>query len=478
MMYVTWKRTAMLQESRQLEEWSDLSLEGRSSPPSVATAGDGNAPVTLDEPERNPGNGGATSTNRNDNLKVRGGQDAPLQVLKPLAKPIAREEGGGRPPKAAPEIKAGPPPGGMHGKLWEDLIARSCATDFSAAITKQLKPWAETGIQMGMLDRLYCIRKQVSRVSIRGGELRQANWQLNMDHNRLRSSFWLIQLVLQRSKQRNDPLPDVEMILNPTDKTARFASGRQQKDEAGIELRSAPLMCNVKCANDTSISFPLYYHTLYGLPDGTMSLEMYHAKFTALEHLGTNSGWDEKKDKLFFSATNARGHREKLFHIKSPYLEAAHKNVPLKTYGEYKYNVYTYGHSGWSRRLREMMFMNTTVFMETSSCNEFFFDALQPGTDYVPVAEDLSDLRARLESVAQDPESARIMSNNWLTNAKPLMRLECILDYIEQLLRAYAKLQKFTPPDRSDWGLHTLESGSKYFLESMPPNVATCRPYF
>lgn len=446
-----------MEESRQLEALSDLSVE---SPPPVVPVHGHSIPA-------------ATVTG---SLPLA----TPSVTLKstPIARPVERKANTEGQQKATPEIKLGPPLGGLEGKLWDDLLSRTCSADFSAAIAKQLEPWSKTGIQMGTLDRLYCIRKQVSRVSIRNGELRQANWQLNMDHNRLRSSFWLIQLVLQRANQRGDPLPDVEMIVNPTDKTARFASGRQQKDEKGIALRSAPLMCNVKCANDTSISFPLYYHTLYGLPDGQMSLEMYHAKFTALEHMGTNVKWDAKQDKLFFSATNARGHRAKLFDIKSPYLEAVSKNVPLKKYGGYKYNVYTYGHSGWSRRLREMMFMNTTVFMETSSCNEFFFDSLHPGTDYIPVAEDLSDLQDRLESVARDPDTARIISNNWLKSAKPLMRLECILDYIEQLLRAYAKLQKFDPPDRSDWGLHTLDSNAQYFLESTPPDVTTCRPYF
>jgi hypothetical protein len=303
-----------------------------------------------------------------------------------------------------------------------------------------------------------------------------------MDFNRLRSSFWLIQLVLQRAAQRDDPIPDLEMVLNPTDKSAQFASGRQQSDKFGIELRSAPLMCNVKCANatwtDTSISFPLYYHTLYGLPDGQMSLQMYKDKFAALEQIGTATSWDEKKNKLFFSATNARGHREKMFEIKSPMLEAVTRKVPLKTYGEYKYNAYTYGHSGWSARLRELMFMNTTVLMEKSMCNEYFFDSLREGIDYVPVAEDLSNLQELLERVSQNTVGVRQMANRWVEAAKPLMTLECILDYMENVLRAYSKLQRFDPPDRSAWPLHSIDSPAKYFLEKTPPKVEVCRPFF
>ena len=79
---------------------------------------------------------------------------------------------------------------------------QACPANFAGAVAKQLAPWADTGIQMGMLDHLYCIRKQVARVSIHGGRIRQVNWQLNMDHNRLRSSFWLLRQTIDRAQQR------------------------------------------------------------------------------------------------------------------------------------------------------------------------------------------------------------------------------------------------------------------------------------
>jgi hypothetical protein len=35
-------------------------------------------------------------------------------------------------------------------------------------------------------------------------------------------------------------------------------------------------------------------------------------------------------------------------------------------------NAHRYGHSGWSARLREITYMNTTVFVEDSPCHEYF----------------------------------------------------------------------------------------------------------
>ena len=45
--------------------------------------------------------------------------------------------------------------------------------------------------------------------------------------------------------------------------------------------------------------------------------------------------------------------------------------------------MYTYGHSGWSQRLRELAFMNATVLMESSDCSEFFFDSFVPNVSFM-----------------------------------------------------------------------------------------------
>eukprot|EP00039_Didymoeca_costata_P005595 m.82816 g.82816 ORF g.82816 m.82816 type:complete len:451 (+) comp12889_c0_seq4:173-1525(+) len=369
----------------------------------------------------------------------------------------------------------------LRTKLWQDISSAVCPISFTETVATQLQPWTagnNTGISTAMLDRLYCIRKQVARVSIVHSEIRQVNWQLTMDHSRLRSAFWFLHLAINRAKQRGNPIPDVEFIMNPTDKTSNFASGKQRTDKLGNELRQAPLFCNVKCGLDASISFPLYYHTIYGLPDGQMSLDMYYAKYNALKGLGRKLQWTEKKDKLFFSSSNTRGFRGKLFEKKSSYIEALSHNVPLSQYGDYKYLVYTYGHSGWSGRLRELAFINTTLLMETTECREFFVDSFVSGVDFVPVAEDFSDIEEVLERTRSDPEKAQKMAASWYKKGEHLMSLECVLDYIENLLREYAKLQNFVPEAHPDWERHYMNSSAQYFLDPRPPSLDMCRDHF
>lgn len=93
-----------------------------------------------------------------------------------------------------------------------------------------------------MIDAVYCVRKHVAAISLHNGVVRQRNWQLGMDHNRLRSGLWLLQLAVRRATANGNPLPNVEFIVNPTDKTANFASGKQMGDKRGNRLRQVSIL--------------------------------------------------------------------------------------------------------------------------------------------------------------------------------------------------------------------------------------------
>lgn len=386
------------------------------------------------------------------------------------------------PPNAAPLASAVQDTAGdgdaLEAALWKQVVEADCRVDFTATIETQLAPFLTAGITQQQLDELYCIRKNVARVSVHNGVIRQENWQLSLDHNRLRSGMYLLHLAVLRARLRGRPVPDVELVVNPTDKTANFASGKQRSNKDGDRLRRTPLLCNVKCTDDAGISFPFYYHPLFGLPDGTMSLRRYADNHRDLVRIGTGASWDAKRPKAFFSAKNTRGHRARMFALDTPHLETRRGNVPLPTYGDYRYSVYTYGHSGWSARLRELMFFNTTVLLERSKCSEFILHTFKAGTDYIPVAEDLSDLPDVLAAAAADSDGSRAMAMRWVAKGRDLLRMECLLEYIAELLRAYAKLQHFTPQPRPTWGEHRLNSTLHYFLDARPPRVDTCRPYF
>jgi len=82
-------------------------------------------------------------------------------------------------------------------------------------------------------------------------ELRYGQWNLgNMNIHRLSSAVWLLQLTADRALARGHPLPNVDMMFQPGDGSFSTAAPSQQWDNAG------PLMSNVKCQGDASVSFP------------------------------------------------------------------------------------------------------------------------------------------------------------------------------------------------------------------------------
>lgn len=343
---------------------------------------------------------------------------------------------------------------------WEALLERKCHINWSRAVEVALANWKDTGISEQQLDEL-CRRKAL-RVSVRGTELRHMAWNLpGMNLHRVASAVWLLQLTADRAAARGQPLPNVELMLQPGDGSFSTAMPMMQWVDAG------PLLSNIKCANDASVSFPFTFHDQFGEGTGRMTFALWEQRSKQLADWGAGS-WDAKNNSLFFSAgygAAVRGNRSHLFETGSPYVKAVPHGFPLSEYGRYRYLAYAYGHCGWSRRLHELAFMDTVVFMEGSTCREYMHYAFDPDTDFVDVREDFADLRVKLEALVAKPDVARAMAARWVTKGREAMSLACTLDYIDTLVRAYARLQRFVPQPRPDWPLYPHGSDQQYFRE-------------
>ena len=221
-----------------------------------------------------------------------------------------------------------------------------------------------------------------------------------------------------------------------------------------------------------------------------MSLKMYEEAVAELDQLGPQhrKAWATKEPKLFFSAghgtgkgaASKRGHRKELFSITSDHTLIVEESHPLEKYADFQYLVYAYGRCGWSRRLHELAFIEAVVFLEASSCTEFYLSALTPGVDYIPVAEDFSDLAEKLEALHAQPTRAAKMAKSWASKARALFTLPCLLDYTEGLLGEYAKLQKFKPVARAGWLKYDLgnpECHTVKFFHSPVNDTDTCAKY-
>jgi len=353
-----------------------------------------------------------------------------------------------------------------------DRVMEKCMVDFRAAVQEQLSPWPDRNITQRRLDRLFCVRKQVAKISYVAGQLRHASFQLNMDLNRLMGTMWLIHLAAVRAEASGRRLPDFEIVLNPTDKTSAFAKGRSKEWEDPL-----PLFCNAKCAGDTSISFPIMFNGQFGGAAGEMSVPLYESKYAELLAMGTPTPWADKKPFLFFSSTNVRGNRAAIFRSRSPAVTALPEVVPIAKYGEYKYLIYAYGHSGWSQRLRELAFMDAVMLLEESPCHEYYHHAFRPGQHYLSAREDLTDLEERPSQAMSDNKQAATMAGAWVATGRRVMALPCVLQYVEDVLREYSLRQDFAPQPRPGWPLHRLNVTQAHFLQQQPPSVQECRPY-
>lgn len=391
-----------------------------------------------------------------ENLKPQR-QPQPLQLKAPLESSVAQKHP--PPPKKAETPKAKYI---VTSQQLAALAADKCSVDWTRAVEVGLANWLETGISEVQLDEL--CRRKAMRVSIRSGnELRHMAWNLpGMNLHRVASAMWLLQLTADRAVQRGIPLPDVELMLQPGDGSFSTAMPMMQWVDAG------PLLSNIKCAGDASVSFPFTFHDQFGEGTGAMGLEIWDARSKQLSDWG-DGPWDGKNNSLFFSAgygAAVRGNRSHLFDTGSAYVTALDKGRPLSEYGKYRYLVYAYGHCGWSRRLHELAFMDTVVFMEDSTCREFMHYAFDEDTDFIAVREDFSDLRVKLEALIKTPDKARAMAARWVSKGRAAMSLTCTLDYIETLVRRYARLQRFTPPPRPDWPVYPRGSNQQHFRDA------------
>jgi hypothetical protein len=186
---------------------------------------------------------------------------------------------------------------------------------------------------------------------------------------------------------------------------------------------------------------------------GGMMLAQYYHKYDSLAAM-RHKNWQSKQHQLLFSANpNAshRGKRDELFKLKSQYARIVVETLPMYEYSNYRYLVYAYGNCGWSRRMHELIPLNATMLVQDSECHEYYTSFFQPYKHYIPVAEDFSDVKEKLEAIAQDPVESERMASEWVAIGHDLLDLTCVLDYLETMLRGYAQLQLFTPNERLDW---------------------------
>ncbi|KAJ1111933.1 hypothetical protein NDU88_000205 [Pleurodeles waltl] len=136
------------------------------------------------------------------------------------------------------------------------------------------------------------------------------------------------------------------------------------------------------------------------------------------------------------------------------------KEVPLVDHCKYKY-LFNFRGVAASFRLKHLFLCGSLVFHVGDEWLEFFYPQLKPWVHYIPVRQDLSNLRELLQFVKENDEAAREISERGRQFIFDHLRMEDVSCYWESLLKEYSKLLKYKVKRK------------KSYMELDPPRVRT-----
>uniref|UniRef100_A0A672SGI7 Glycosyl transferase CAP10 domain-containing protein n=1 Tax=Sinocyclocheilus grahami TaxID=75366 RepID=A0A672SGI7_SINGR len=126
------------------------------------------------------------------------------------------------------------------------------------------------------------------------------------------------------------------------------------------------------------------------------------------------------------------------------------KEIPLVDHCEYKY-LFNFRGVAASFRLKHLFLCGSLVFHVGEDWLEFFYPQLKPWVHYIPVKQDLSDLRELLQFVKENDavaEEIAVRGQNFILNH---LRMEDVSCYWERLLTDFSKLLKYKPKRKSNY---------------------------
>ncbi|KAM3933085.1 protein O-glucosyltransferase 1 isoform 1-T1 [Leptodactylus fuscus] len=115
------------------------------------------------------------------------------------------------------------------------------------------------------------------------------------------------------------------------------------------------------------------------------------------------------------------------------------KEVPLVDHCAFKY-LFNFRGVAASFRLKHLFLCGSLVFHVGDEWQEFFYHRLEPWVHYIPVNQDLSDVRELLEFVKENDDEARRIAERGQQFIVQHLRMEDVSKYWRTLLTQYADL--------------------------------------
>lgn len=121
------------------------------------------------------------------------------------------------------------------------------------------------------------------------------------------------------------------------------------------------------------------------------------------------------------------------------------KYISLDTQSEkYRYILSIEGFAGWADRLPHLLALRTMiVFNQNHPCDQWFEPLLKPYEHFIPVANDFSDLPAKVIWANNNPKTVERILNASTNFANKYLTKEGIIAYMYTMLEQYIKLLNY-----------------------------------
>ncbi|KAG9348801.1 hypothetical protein JZ751_029118 [Albula glossodonta] len=126
------------------------------------------------------------------------------------------------------------------------------------------------------------------------------------------------------------------------------------------------------------------------------------------------------------------------------------KEIPLVDHCRYKY-LFNFRGVAASFRLKHLFLCGSLVFHVGEEWLEFFYPQLRPWVHYIPVKQDLSDLRELLQFVKENDGIAQEVAKRGQDFILEHLRMEDVSCYWEKLLTEFSRLLKYQPKKRPNY---------------------------
>ncbi|XP_071759135.2 protein O-glucosyltransferase 1 [Centroberyx gerrardi] len=125
------------------------------------------------------------------------------------------------------------------------------------------------------------------------------------------------------------------------------------------------------------------------------------------------------------------------------------KEIPLVDHCKYKY-LFNFRGVAASFRLKHLFLCGSLVFHVGEEWQEFFYPQLKPWVHYIPVQQDLSDVRELLQFVKENDAIAQEIASRGQKFILDHLRMEDVSCYWERLLTEFSRLLNYKPERNSN----------------------------